>query len=87
MRSAQLIVSFFASYAALGGLFALFFAGRGVQLVDPAAHGAGLGFRLLIMPGTAALWPWLAWRWWRGLPPPLEKNAHRQAVRQSEEVR
>lgn len=52
-------------YLAAGLLFATAFVSSGVQRVDPAARGAGLGFRLLIFPGVVALWPWLAIRWWR----------------------
>jgi hypothetical protein len=35
----------------------------GVDRVDEAARGASLGFRLLILPGTIALWPLTATRW------------------------
>ncbi len=52
-------------YLALGLVFALPFVARGVQRLDPAAAHAPLGFRLLILPGCAALWPWLLRRWWR----------------------
>jgi hypothetical protein len=70
-------------YLAVGVLFALAFAARGVDRIDPSARGAGWGFRLLIVPGSAALWPWLAARWARGAPPPEERNAHRDAARGS----
>jgi hypothetical protein len=46
-------------------VFAAAFVIRGVQRVDPAAKGAPLGFRLLILPGCAALWPLLLGRWMR----------------------
>ena len=52
-------------YAAVGLAFAVAFVIRGVQRVDPAAKGAPLGFRLLILPGSAALWPLLLRRWLR----------------------
>jgi hypothetical protein len=52
-------------YAAAGVVFATAFAFFGVQKMDPAAKGAPLGFRLLIMPGSAALWPLLLRRWMR----------------------
>jgi hypothetical protein len=48
-----------ALYATLGLFFALWFSLRGVQRMDPAAVGASLAFRLLILPGATALWPWL----------------------------
>jgi hypothetical protein len=50
-------------YFALGAAFALVFVTVGVQRLDPQAQGAGWGFRLLIFPGAAALWPLLALRW------------------------
>ena len=69
-------------YLGLGLLFALAFVTRGVSKVDPAARGATTGFRVLIVPGVAALWPLLAWRWARGIgAPPVERTPHRSAAR------
>ncbi|MBI1765305.1 MAG: hypothetical protein HYR56_28150 [Acidobacteria bacterium] len=66
-------------YALLGLLFAPAFVAFGVTRLDAAARGTGLGFRLLILPGVAALWPLLLWRWLQGQPePPVEINAHRR---------
>jgi hypothetical protein len=48
-----------ALYASLGLFFALWFVFFGVHRMDSAAVGASLAFRLLILPGTIALWPWL----------------------------
>jgi hypothetical protein len=53
------------AYAALGIAFAALFVTIGVERVDPVARGAGLGFRLIIFPGSAALWPVLLIRWAR----------------------
>jgi hypothetical protein len=53
------------AYVAAGVVFAAAFVTWGVQRVDPAARGARLGFRLLILPGSAALWPLLLRRWLR----------------------
>lgn len=50
-------------YLGLGLVFAILFLSRGLQKVDPAAHGSGWGFRLIILPGTVALWPLLLNRW------------------------
>jgi hypothetical protein len=36
---------------------------RGVDVVDEAAKSAPLGFRLLILPGSVALWPLVRARW------------------------
>ena len=74
------IVRLFGVYFALGLIFALAFVFRGVQRIDAAAKGASVGFRLLILPGCAALWPLLTWRWIRGSEPPTESNAHRRAA-------
>jgi len=68
-------------YTALGILFALVFVFAGLATVDPAAKGAPLGFRLLILPASAALWPWLALRWLRRAQPREERTAHRRLAR------
>jgi hypothetical protein len=66
-------------YLACGLVFAIPFALVGVRKIDPhAAHGSW-GFRLLIIPGTMALWPLLLSRWRSGVhEPPEECNAHRK---------
>lgn len=48
-------------YAAAGVAVAAWFVRRGgaVERLDAAAHGAGWGFRLVIVPGVVALWPWV----------------------------
>lgn len=53
-------------YLAIGLVFGLAFVMRGAGLVAPAARGSGLTFRLLILPGVAALWPLLWQRWRKG---------------------
>jgi hypothetical protein len=67
-------------YLALGLLFALAFTCFGVGRIDPAARGSGIGFRLLIVPGSTMLWPLLLRRWLRREQPPRERNAHRDAA-------
>ena len=52
-------------YLLIGLLFAIAFVTIGVPRVDPTARGAGAGFRLLILPGSVALWPVLLRKWWR----------------------
>ncbi len=59
-----------ASYLALGILFAIPFITIGIAHIDPAARHAPLSFRLLILPGVAALWPLLLLRWIRRAPAP-----------------
>ena len=69
-------------YLLCGLVFAIPFVFVGVQKVDPhAAHG-NWGFRVLIIPGTTFLWPFLARRWLKGIhEPPEEKSPHRCAAR------
>lgn len=70
------------AYVGLGLLFAVPFVWRGAARVDPVAAEGTRGFRLLILPGAAAFWPLLAWRWMRGVSePPAERNPHRCAAR------
>ena len=52
-------------YLGVGAVFAVAFVTRGVGAVDHNAHNAPPGFRVLILPGSAALWPVLAWKWLR----------------------
>jgi hypothetical protein len=68
-------------YLLLGVAFAVPFAFRWVNRIDPvAAHGT-TGFRLLILPGSALLWPILLGRVLRGeTAPPVERNAHRDGT-------
>jgi hypothetical protein len=76
---------FLGTYFLCGVLFAIPFAIFGVQKIDPhAAHGPW-GFRLIIIPATAALWPILMARWLAGVhEPPGECNAHRRLVKEEE---
>ena len=67
-------------YLARGLLFAVAFAARGVDSLDPAASESTRGFRILIVPGAMILWPLLLRRWLRGSPQPAENNAHRAAA-------
>jgi hypothetical protein len=54
-----------AIYIWTGILFAIAFVAIGAARLDPAAKGSSWGFRLVILPGAAALWPWLLARWVR----------------------
>jgi hypothetical protein len=50
-------------YALVGVVFAVAFVMCGIDALDEAARGSGIGFRLIVMPGAAALWPLLLRRW------------------------
>lgn len=56
-------------YALAGALFAAAFVTVGIHRVDPMAEHAPAGFRLIVMPGVAALWPLLLARWIRSTRP------------------
>jgi hypothetical protein len=36
---------------------------RGAARLDPQAERGSRGFRLVILPAAAALWPLVGWRW------------------------
>ena len=50
-----------AFYAAIGVATALAFVTVGITRVQPA--NVSLGARILILPGTIALWPYVLMRW------------------------
>jgi hypothetical protein len=54
-----------AIYAATGLVFAAAFVTAGIARIDPAAKDSSWGFRVIILLGVAALWPWLLARWVR----------------------
>jgi len=62
-EAADALVQAIGLYLAAGLVFAGAFHVFGLARVDPAARGAGWGFRLLITPALAALWPVMAARW------------------------
>ena len=62
---AHVVVGVAGAYALVGLAFAIAFALRGAARLEPVAREGTPGFRLLIMPGAATLWPWLLLRWWR----------------------
>jgi len=81
MAVAEVFAGALALYAAIGVVFAILFLVAGIQRIDSQARGAGAGFRLIIFPGVAALWPLLLKRWLRGpFEPPDESNPHRKAA-------
>ena len=75
---AHILVWSLTVYAGLGLAFALVFVSVAITRLDEEAHGAGIGFRLLILPGTVAFWPLFLSRWLRSVKePPIENNPHR----------
>jgi membrane protein implicated in regulation of membrane protease activity len=77
-RAAILVVEALYLYGIAGLVFAIAFVTTGVQRIDSQAIGSGVGFRILIFAGAAALWPLLLRRWMsRTSEPPEERNPHR----------
>ena len=78
---ATLLVHVLLGYAALGLAFSIPFALAGAGRIDPVARGGTLGFRLVLLPGAAALWPLLLVRWLRtDGTPPEQKTPHTLAA-------
>jgi len=75
MMLAQLFVNFVGIYLVIGLAFAIFFVIWGAAKIDPAATESTVGFRLIIIPGAALLWPVLAKRWWQGANPPPQHRS------------
>jgi hypothetical protein len=63
--AAEWLVDVLTAHGALGVLFAIAFVTKGISRVDPVAKGSRAGFRLIVFPGAAALWPLLLVRWIR----------------------
>ena len=70
VETAEAIAGALAGYLVLGLAFALAFVTRGVAAIDPAARGMPRLARLLIVPGAAALWPLMLWKWLTQQSPP-----------------
>jgi hypothetical protein len=56
-------VTLLITYVAIGCTLAIAFVTVGIHHMDPQAKGSGLGFRLIVLPGVAALWPWVLYQW------------------------
>ncbi|MEE9322120.1 MAG: hypothetical protein V3U76_16910 [Granulosicoccus sp.] len=52
-------------YILAGLLFGLAFFVRGYAAIDPGAAGTSFRVRLLWLPASVVLWPWLLYRWAR----------------------
>ena len=81
MHIAQALVTAAAVHLSLGVAFALPFVHWGVGRIDPDAREGTWGFRVLILPGAALLWPLLLVRWVRGAGPPEERTPHKRELR------
>ena len=50
-------------YLVLGLIFAVLFITKGLGSVDEGAKGSGIGFRIILIPGTVVFWPILLKKW------------------------
>jgi len=57
MHPMQFVLLALAAYLLVGVIVGAWFVVARAGRVDPAAEGSSLAFRLLILPGAAALWP------------------------------
>ena len=62
VAAAQFLVQTVALYVGVGAAFAAVFLWRWVGRSDSAAEHGTWGFRLMVLPGVAALWPLFAVR-------------------------
>jgi len=69
---ANVILFALATYIAIGVAFGLYFIFKGINRFDAAAAGAGISFRMLMLPGAVGLWPWLLIRLLR--PKPIQHS-------------
>lgn len=65
MHLIELVLLIAAGYVLVGVAFAVWFVTIGVGRLDAVARGGTWGFRVLIFPGSAALWPVLMVKWLR----------------------
>ena len=77
---AETIVMGIAIWAAIGLAVAIPFVFKGAQVMDPLAAAGSWGFRLAILPASAALWPLVLTRWLGSRVAPEERSPHRRAA-------
>jgi len=51
------------AYLLCGLVFAIAFLVKGITVIDEAAHGSTVGFRIIILPGVIVFWPFLLRKW------------------------
>ena len=61
--AAEILVGITVIYLAIGLIFGLIFAAVGWNRVTASDATGTLAFRVVLIPGSALLWPWLLARW------------------------
>ncbi len=59
----QSVFTIIGMYLMCGLVFSLAFISRGLKILDEGSHGAGIGFKLIIIPGCMVFWPVLLKKW------------------------
>jgi hypothetical protein len=70
MTTGLIVLYLLALYAVAGIGVAIAFVSFGVARVLPQPMGFTLPARLVLIPGAAALWPYVLWRWLRARSTP-----------------
>jgi len=71
----EIVLLVLAVYLLAGFLFAIAFVIKGVTVVDEAAHGSSIGFKIIILPGATLLWPVLLKKWINAKPMSHDQTA------------
>jgi len=71
IATAELLVMGLGLYFLVGIIFAILFVSFGVQKIDPAARSMVIRARLIILPGTMLLWPFMLVKWMTQKEPPV----------------
>ena len=53
----QILVWVFYGYLIIGLCFAIWFVGKGAQIIDEGMKGTKWSLKLLLLPGSLLLWP------------------------------
>ncbi len=83
MSPFELAVLLIGAYLGVGAVFGALFVSLLVRRIDPDAEHGSWGFRLAILPGAIALWPWMVARLVRG-GEPRERGPHLDAAQELE---
>jgi hypothetical protein len=59
----QIVLIIVLIYLVIGVLFVVPFLMKGITKVDDGAHGATIGFKIVIIPGVIVFWPVLLNKW------------------------
>lgn len=79
--SVEAVLAAVSVYLGFGVVFAIAFWLFGARRTDPSVPGSSPGFYVLVIPGTIALWPFLAARWRSAATEDRDAGPHHDAGR------